>query len=176
MYLPKVRQIVGGKLQGTLKDPISGLKFLGKFVKDFKGNYFKGESITSKSKPLEFVPFTDEEAKRSNSDFYSDFVQPDPQAYEKGLFDRFFVKDGRTGKIIEINRDKYTTQKKERKLYRKVLRIQWYITGNPEDEIINGYLYPGTKAKNQDVINQAEKILPGIGEQILKDPGQFVRK
>ena len=128
------------------------------------------------SKPLEFIPFTEEQAERSNSDFYSDFVTPNEAQYEKGAFPRYFVKDGRTGKIIEVDQDKYNTQKKENKLYRRVLRIEWYITGNPEDEIINGYLYPGTKAKNQDVINQAEKILPGIGEQILKDPGQFVRK
>ena len=47
---------------------------------------------------------------------------------------------------------------------------------DPEDQIIGDYLYPGTKAKNQDVINKAEKILPGIGAQILKDPSQFVRK
>ena len=75
-----------------------------------------------------------------------------------------------------MDKEKYLAQKKEGKLYRRTIKIEWYVTGNPEDEIINGYLYPGTKAKNQDVINQAEKILPGIGEQILKDPGQFVRK
>jgi len=176
MYLPKVRQIVGGKIPGILKDPATGLKFNGKFVRDFLGNFFKGDKITSESKPLELVPFTEEQAERSNSDFYSDFVTPNEAQYEKGAFPRYFVKDGRTGKIIEVDQDKYNTQKKENKLYRRVLRIEWYITGNPEDQIINGYLYPGTKAKNQDVINQAEKILPGIGEQILKDPGQFVRK
>ena len=33
---------------------------------------------------------------------------------------------------------------------------------------LNGYKYPGTKSKNQDVINQAEAILPGIGEQMAK--------
>jgi len=66
MYLPKVRQIVGGKIPGTLKDPETGLKFLGKFVRDYKGNFFKGDKITSQSKPLEFIPFTEEQAKRSN--------------------------------------------------------------------------------------------------------------
>jgi len=75
-----------------------------------------------------------------------------------------------------MTRDRYLQEKKDKKLYRRVIKIEWYVTGNPEDEIINGYLYPGTKSKNQDVIDQAEKILPGIGEQILKDPLQFVRK
>ena len=55
-YLPKIKQLVGGKINGFLKDPESGLKFAGGFVRDFKGNFFKGTSITSKSKPLEFVP------------------------------------------------------------------------------------------------------------------------
>ena len=74
-----------------------------------------------------------------------------------------------------MDKSQYLEQKKSGKLYRRVLRIQWYITGNPEDQTINGYLYPGTKKKNQDVINQAEKILPGIQDQVLTDSAQFVK-
>lgn len=176
MYIPKSKQKAGGKLDGSLIDPKTGAAFTGKFVKDFLGRFFKGDKIDSKSQPLEFVPFSDEtEAVKYGSDFVSVFIQPSQDDYNKGSISRFFVKDSRSGRIIEIDKEKYNTQKKENKLYRRVLRIEWYITGNPEDEIINGFLYPGTKKKNQDVINQAEKVLPGIGEQILKDPQQFVK-
>lgn len=51
MYIPKIKQIVGGKIPGKLVDPKTGLRFAGKFVQDFKGNFFKGEKITSKSQP-----------------------------------------------------------------------------------------------------------------------------
>lgn len=174
MYIPKIKQIIGGKIPGKLIDPKTGLRFGGKFVQDFKGNFFKGEKITSKSQSLEFIP--DEKAAEQALGLRTIHRSPSPADYNKGTFERFFVKDGRSGKIVEVDKDQYLIQKRSGKLYRRVLRLQWYITGNPEDEIIGGYLYPGTKAKNQDVINQAEKILPGIGEQILKDPGQFVRK
>jgi hypothetical protein len=173
MYLPKSKQKKGGKPQGKLIDPKSGLPFLGAFVMDHLGNLFKGTKITSKSEPLELIPDETEDPK---STFVNVKRTPSEKDYSKGTFTRFFAKDGRTGKVVELDKEKYLAQKKEGKLYRRTIKIEWYVTGNPEDEIINGYLYPGTKAKNQDVINQAEKILPGIGEQILKDPGQFVRK
>jgi len=173
MYLPKSKQKKGGKIAGKLLDPKSGLPFLGKFVADHLGNFFKGDKITSKSKPLEFVPADVEDPK---SNFVNVRRTPSAKDYAKGTFTRFFAKDGRTGKVVEFDKEKYLAQKKEGKLYRRTLKIVWYVTGNPEDEIINGFLYPGTKAKNQDVIDQAEKILPGIGDQILKDPGQFVVK
>lgn len=173
MYLPKSKQKKGGKPAGKLIDPKSGLPFLGKFVMDHLGNFFKGDKITSKSQSLEFIPGEEEDPKSS---FVNVRRSPSAKDYAKGSFTRFFAKDGRTGRVVELDKEKYLDQKRQGKLYRRTLKIEWYVTGNPEDEIINGYLYPGTKAKNQDVINQAEKILPGIGEQILKDPGQFVVK
>jgi hypothetical protein len=176
-FLPKIKQIKNAKPPGNLIDPLTGLRFTGKFVQDLLGNFFKGDNITADSKPLQLVPFDNQaDAEKYGSDFINIPVKPSEKDYEKGLFDRFFAKDGRTGRIIELDKPTYSKFKSEGKLYRKILRIQWYVTGEPEDQIINGYLYPGTKAKNQDVINQAEKILPGIGEQILKDPSQFVRK
>ena len=176
-YLPKIKQVKNAKPPGKLIDPATGLAFTGKFVQDLLGRFFKGDTITKDSQPLDVAPFEDElEAGKYGSDFVNKVVKPSEKDYEKGLFDRFFAKDARTGKIIELDKPTFNEFKSQGKLYRKILRIQWYVTGDPEDQIINGYLYPGTKAKNQDVINQAEKILPGIGEQILKDPGQFVRK
>lgn len=173
MYLPKSKQKAGGKPPGKLVDPKTGLAFLGAFVKDHLGNFFKGSKITSKSQPLELIPEDTEDPK---STFVNVKRTPSEKDYTKGSFTRFFAKDGRTGKVVELDKEKYLDQRKQGKLYRRTLKIEWYVTGDPEDQIINGYLYPGTKAKNQDVINQAEKILPGIGEQILKDPSQFVRK
>ena len=173
MYIPKIKQIIGGKIAGKLVDPKTGLQFLGKFVQDYKGNFFKGDKFTPQSEPLTFVP--DEQAIEKVLGLHTVFRQPSEQEYQKGSFPRYFIKDARTGKVVEVDHEQYREQSKSNRLYRKVLRIEWYITGNPEDEIINGYLYPGTKSKNQDVINQAEEELPGIGEQILKDPGQFVR-
>lgn len=179
-YLPKHKQVAKEKLKelgGSLLDPKTGLRFAGKFIQDHLGNFIKGDKVTKDAEPLEYVPPSDiSEAGKYDTRFISQLVEPSANDYQKGSLARYFCKDSRTNKIIEVSTERYKELKKESKLYRRVLRIEWYITGEPEDQIINGYLYPGTKAKNQDVINQAEKILPGIGEQILKDPSQFVRK
>lgn len=179
-YLPKHKQVAKEKLKelgGSLVDPKTGLKFTGKYIQDFLGNFIKGDKVTKNAEPLQYIPPSDEsEAGKYKNSFISTKIQPSENDYSKGTLSRYFCKDSRTNKIIEVNLEKYKELKKESKLYRRVLRIEWYITGEPEDQIINGYLYPGTKAKNQDVINQAEQILPGIGKQILKDPSQFVRK
>ena len=180
-YLPKHKQAAKDKLNelgGSLTDPLTGLNFNGKFIQDYLGRFFKGDKLTKNSEPLEYVPEDHSSQKTSRFDtrFVTEFVSPSTADYNKGVLKRYFCKDSRTNKIIEVGTEKYKLFKQESKLYRRVIRIEWYITGEAEDQIIDGYLYPGTKAKNQDVINKAEKILPGIGAQILKDPSQFVRK
>lgn len=177
-YLPKHKEKAKDAIGGKLKDLKTGLPFNGKFLRDFLGNFYKGDKFSAASEKLHFEPdWNDIESdSRFGIPITTAFVKPSQEDYIKGIIGRFFVKEANTGKITEIDASAYKALRKEGKIYRKVLKIEWYITGNPEDEIIDGFLYPGTKAKNQDVINQAEKILPGIGEQILKDPAQFVRK
>lgn len=172
MYLPKHKLKVGGKIAGKLVDPKTKRNFLGKFVQDHKGNFFKGETITSKSEPLEFV--ADAAAAENALGLKTSYRKPAPEDYSKGLFERYFVKDAPTGRVLEVDKDSYLAQTKAKKIYRKTLKINWYITGPVEDEIKNGFLYPGAKTKNLDVINQAEKVLSGIGKQVLTDPAQYV--
>ena len=172
-YLPKIKQIVGGKLKGFLKDPSTGLKFAGSFVKDFKGNFFKGKSITSKSEPLEFVP---EGSVSTDEVFKNVFVTPSSSDYAKGSMIRYFARDTRDGKVVELDKVSYLKIQKEKKLYRKTLKVEWFIKGNPEEEVINGYIYPGVKDKNENVAKKANKLLPGIETQHLSNYAEFVVK
>ena len=172
MYIPKHKLKVGGKIAGKLIDPKTKRNFLGKFVQDHKGNFYKGETITSKSEPLEFIA-DDKEAEKALG-LVTSYRKPTPEDYGKGIFERYFVKDAPTGRVIEVDKQTYLQQTKANKIYRKTLKIGWYVNGPVDDEIKNGYLYPGARAKNEDVINQAEKILSGIGKQVLKDPTQYV--
>ena len=103
-------------------------------------------------------------------------VTPSSADYTKGTFIRYFVKDSRLNRVVEVDKPKYVEQRKSGKLYRRTLKIMWYITGDPEDQTIKGYVYPGLKKKNQDVIDKAEQILSGIGKQVLTDTSQFVKK
>ena len=182
-YLPKHKQKSTEEIGGILKDLLTGQKYNGPAIRDFLGNFYKGsgkdgKEYKSDADPLEYVPTWEELESDSITGvpIVKTFDTPTSLDYKKGSFERYFVKEANSGKITEVNNKTFKALKKEGKFNRRVIRIVWYITGNPEDEIINGYLYPGTKAKNQDVINQADKILPGLGDQILKDPGQFVVK
>lgn len=173
MYIPKHKLKVGGKIPGKLVDPKTGRQYLGKFVQDHKSNYWKGEQVTRKSEPLILV--RDIKAEEKALGFKTVYVKPSSEDYIKGEFIRYFVGDSRTKRVIEVDKPKYLEQRKESKLYRKTMKLIWYITGSIEDQIINGYVYPGLKVKNTDVITQAEKVLPGIGKQVLTDPSQFVK-
>lgn len=172
MFVPKIRTKIGGKLAGKLLDPKTKRLFTGKFVKDFKGNFFKGERITRNSEPLEFIP--DNTQIEASTGLKHTYITPSSSDYTNGFIIRYFIKDAPTKKIFEVTKQDYLLERKAKKVYRKTLKIQWFIKGPAEDTIIDGYLYPGTKAKNQDIINKAEKELPGISAQLLKDPGQFV--
>ena len=174
MYIPKIKQVTGPKIAGFLKDKATGLKFNGSFVKDFRGKFFKGSELTKDSEELEFVP---DGSSISEDEFFKNVYRtPSSTDYSKGVFLRYFARDRRDGKIVELDKVNYLRILNEKKIYRKTLKLEWFITGNPEDEIINGYIYPGTKAKNIDVAKKAEKELPGITSQHLSDYGQFVRK
>lgn len=176
-YLPKHKQVKGGKVDGNLVDAKTGAKYLGKFVADHRGNYYKGSEVTPTAAKLILVPFSDEsEAAKYGATFVSYFPKPTDEDYQRGLLVRYFAKDTRNGKIYEINKKRFILFKREAKTSIKILKLEWYITGDPEDQTIKGYVYPGLKAKNADVVKQAEKIIPGIGRQILKDKGQFVKK
>lgn len=176
MYLPKSKIKPGGKINGSLIDPKTGLNYVGKFIQDFLGRFYKGSEITKDTQQLEFIPSSEvAEAGNYEGAVEHKYAQPTEKDYAKGSFARYFVKDSRDGRIVEQDETGYKLHKKERKPYRRVLLIEWYITGSAEDQIMKGYLYPGTKSKNADVIKQAEEILPGISAQILKDPGQFVK-
>lgn len=174
MYIPKIKQVVGPKLAGFLKDKVTGQKFNGSFVKDYKGRFFKGNRITSDSEELEFVP--DGSSISKDELFRNVHRTPSSGDYVKGTYVRYFARDRRDGKVVELDKISYLKIQKEKKVYRKTLKVQWYITGELEDKQVNGYIYPGLKAQNTEVARKAEKELPGITIQHLKDPGQFVRK
>lgn len=171
MYIPKTKfkKITGaGK---NIIDAVTGSPYTGPIVQDFLGNLLKGSNPFTATATLRD---TGSEVQPDDN-FKNHYVQPTAKDYERGLFLRYFAKDSRTGKIVELNKESYLKEKTDNKLYRRAIKLEWYLNGPLEDQTIGQYKYPGTRSKNRDVIAQAEKQLSGIGEQILKDPGQFVK-
>ena len=171
MYLPKFKFKKDTAKAGEFIDKL-GKSVAGNVIKDFLGRTFKGSSPSGINPDDALIPVKKEPPV--DKKFASEINDPTYKDYQKGLFMRYFIKDSRNGKIIEVTKKTYIAEKKEGKVYRRLLKIEWYITGSKEDQLINNFLHPGLKSKNQDVITQSEKVLVGIGAQILKDPGQFI--
>ena len=171
MYLPKTKfkKITGaGK---NIIDTVTGSPYTGPIVQDFLGNLLKGANPFTASNTLKNAS----EDTQPDDNFKNHYPQPTSKDYERGIFLRYFAKDSRSGKIVELNKESYLKEKADNKLYRRAIKLEWYINGPAEDQVMGQYKYPGTRSKNQDVIKQAEKQLPGIGEQVLKNPIQFVK-
>ena len=115
MFIPKNRTIVGGKIPGKLIDPATKRVFNGKFVKDFKGRYYKGVTINSKSEPLTFVP--DKRKQEETTGFKHTYIQPSSSDYSNGFVIRYFIKDAPTGRIFEVVKETYLKERKEKIQY-----------------------------------------------------------
>lgn len=172
MYLPESKYKKTTGVGKNLLDTTTGRIYTGPVIQDYLGNYLKGDNPYTAEDVL--IPtFRSSSIRETPIQFY--YIQPTEQDYQVGSFIRYFVKDSRDGKIVELNYNAYLNELENIKPYRKAIKIEWYISGELEDKKIGNYIYPGIKSKNLDVIKQAELELPGIGEQILKDPGQFVK-
>ena len=93
---------------------------------------------------------------------------------QAGFVTRYFIKKTNEFLIIEIDSkqyDMYQSNKFDVLLYTSI-QLNWTITGEVADTTVNGVLIRGVQTKNNSVIRQAEKQLPGIST-ILTDPLQY---
>lgn len=173
MYIPKVKYKVGGKLNGKLIDVKTGRQYLGEFVQDYNGIFYKGNSINSSSEILEFKK---DNSQGSNEVLGLRFIyrKPSPKDYDRGYFTRYFVKDNTSSKVVEVDRPKYFEIRKQQSPVYSTTQLDWIIKGPFEDYVTGGYKAHGVRSRNTELIKEYSKILPGLGAQVLKDPLEFV--
>jgi len=106
---------------------------------------------------------------KSSEAFY--YPKPTEEDYIQGSFRRYFLQDVRNSEIKEITSETYKSIA-DKGYYRRT-KLEWNLLGPSEDEIVNGYSYPGAIARNRDVVLQAEEAIPGMTE-FLSDLRQFV--
>jgi len=106
---------------------------------------------------------------KSTEFFY--YPKPTEEDYIQGSFRRYFLQDVRSGEIKEITSETYKSIA-DKGYYRRT-KLEWNLVGPSEDEIVNGYSYPGAIARNRDVVKQAEEAIPGMVD-FLSDLRQFV--
>lgn len=165
MYLPKFKQKAGGKVNGDLIDPSTGLIYTGRYVRDYKGNYFKGSKITSNSEPLSFRS----EEYSQETKFVNKPIYPTSKEIDKGKMQRYFAKDKRSGKVIEIDKQDYVAKEKEGKLYIDTLKTEWFLEQEPD--AVNGYK---SVNKNEDILENIEKEMPGVALIAQNNTDRFI--
>lgn len=175
-YIPKHKQKSNPPLQGgILVNPSLRTQESKDSVQDYRGNFYQGAQISSKAKPLDYIPSKEEHVKEVyTNQFITSKIVPTDLDYKRGHYTRYFIKDVGTGKIIETSEIKYNTEVSNPKLYRKTGKLQWLLKGIKEDTLINGYVYKGVRTRNTASIEEASKILTGLQDQLLKDPLEFV--
>lgn len=174
MYLPKSKYRILNKVDGKLIDPETKEEYTGTFIKDYKKRYYKGSIPKRTPESLEFIP---NNAPISISEFVfkNDYVEPTEKDYKRKFYLRYFIQDTRDRKIVEVKVDSFIQAIRNPVLYRKPLRIEWELSQPLEDTIFKGFKYEGSRTKNIKTTERAEEILPGITEQHLSDPAQFVK-
>ena len=91
-------------------------------------------------------------------------VQVNKQDILNGFISRYFLKKHNESTIIETNQLQYRQWQSnimDSKLY-SATSLTWFISGNIDDERINGYLVEGVATKNKKEIQRAALSLPEI--------------
>lgn len=171
MYLPK------SKYKGPFTASDGDRKVLVLDTKEvFKGQYF----ITYKDELYEgrfpkeagrkLIYATEVAKKEENSNTYDTIkavtIQPTEKDYENKLFKRYFLKDKRTSKIIEVDLKGYKDGVKIPSYYS--LELDWWIEGPSKDTYYNGYLYEGAISRNTKAVMRAEKSFSGIKDYLFQ--------
>lgn len=132
-----------------------------------KGNFAGAEPLTVQSPRIEELM---EPINLKGKDKNVYYPTPSKEDYNEGELERYYVQDKRTGKIIEVNKAGYNKAKTQN-VYRRLI-LNWAIKGPKEDYKYGEYMYPGVKSQNQNIVEQAEAIMPGISKH-FEDFGQF---
>jgi len=184
---------VGGEFTTQNKD------YIGFYFSTFDGKYFTGKNIGDTNN-IELKPINKNDIKQNTYLFvgdkeYFESVKPNIQQlsnklipqqytplplesdYQKGYFDRYFIKKVNSNNIIEVNsvtfNDISQNIKYDSFLY-KSIKIKWYLTGLRVSQTINNIVYPGLGNKNFSSIQEANLTFEGI-DQIITDYFQFSR-
>ena len=176
-YLPKTLQRKGAKPNGKLIDPKTGLEWLGKFLMDFLGNFFKGDKFDPNAEPLDFIPSSEHDSDQTNTwddtAVAEDYPQPNETDIDKGKYKRHFAKDKRTGRIAEINKDRLDDIGRRNLSYVDTTSLDWITKGQIQDQVIKGYLTQGVASKNRATVEAEDVNMPGL-KDFIKDYGQYV--
>lgn len=161
-YAPRIKQIVNPDLGEGVLYLENGRPYRGPYVQDGVGNLYTGEYISETSQPLTIIypEGTSELAPEENFIVY--YPKPNSEIKQRGHFERYFLQDPITKRIKEVSKESY---QREKLLFKKQPYLFYYCMW---------YTVREMTWKNEKAIEEGEKTMKGIRNQVLKSPLQFV--
>lgn len=170
MYLPK------SKYKGpfTAADGVKKVLVLdtkepykGKYFVTYKDELYEGRFPKEAGRQLIFQSelLKREEEKGKELKPQPSLVIPTEKDYENKKFKRFFSRDKRSGKIIEINRKEFNNLKKYPSY--AGLELEWWIEGPVNDKLYHNYLYKGASTRNKETLDKHKRTFKGIEEYLF---------
>lgn len=147
--------------------------YKGQYFITYKDQLFEGRFPKEAGRELIFAKVLEEQEKTKRESNIPSASSPVPteKDYENKFFNRYFAKDKRSGKIIEVDLKEYKKLSKMNSF--TGTELKWWIEGPVEDTFFNGYLYVGAINRNKKTVEQAEKDMRGL-KSFLFDLKEFV--
>lgn len=161
-YTPRIKQKTNPDLgEGTLRLE-NGRPYQGPYVQDSMGNLYTGEYISETSKPLVIVYPEGTSEFQLESNFVVYYPKLNQEIRERGYFTRYFLQDPISKRIKEVSKESYQRERREVKTQSFLFyECTWYLSSK-------------LTWRNEKAIEEGEKIMKSIGNQVLKSPLQFV--
>jgi len=181
-------------------DKVSGGLYYGPYFETSDGKKYTGTSpYSGDTRELDNLP---EDAELPGSDITIrnsknayDVLRKDPEAFKLKFtatlpayfptvipagtsFLRYFAKDIRTEKIVEISQTTYKelASRNTKYYYPNFITTQivWVVEGPLEDTNTGSYIVPGVATQNKNAVEKADKTMSGL-TSYLTDYTQFAR-
>ena len=170
MYLPK------SKYKGPFTAADGAKKVLvldskeiysGKYFVTYKDELYEGRFPKEAGRQLIFESVLLENEKQRSKELkpQPSLVIPTEKDYEGKKFKRYFSRDKRSGKIIELNRKEFNNLKKYPSYIG--MELEWWLEGPVKDTFYNNYLYKGAATRNRETLNKHKKTFKGIEEYLF---------
>jgi len=170
MFIPKSKYTVK-RTPGREFEDSKGDTYVGSVVTLYTGRSYAGTNPSKLGKELFPLYTFRSKLEATDVNLAQEYPKPTERNYEAGTYTRYFLIDGRDRKIYEVGRETYSKLPKVN--FVSKVEVPWNLIGPVEDTKLGDYIYPGTGKKNQQIIDQLEKAVPGFKDFLSAE--QFVR-
>lgn len=171
MYLPKSKYTIKNAAYGQfrLADSTDGRCYVGPYIEDYLGRTFAGTDILHAEERV-LVSVMEETSSSAPVGVQVELC-PLKEDFVTGSYTRYFRQNKYSKVVEEISKDRV----EEDGPYR-IVSGTWILTGSLDDVLIYGIPYRGVRYRNNEMLQEWEKEIPGLSSALEITPEQFVRE